>query len=266
MSFDPFAQFRMTDHVALITGGAQNIGEAIARTFAAAGAKVMIADLNGDKAEATAKTIAAETGQQVLGMKCDVTDDAQIKACVARTVSELGGLSTLVNNVGWGEVNPDPLAVTNEQMIASYKLNTLSALRMVEAAAPHLKQAKNPTITNSGSMVGLLPAFDFIAYSSAKAALNHLMTGLAHAFAKQIRVNTVVIGTVITEGYASAGLDAAAQEKLMNPDNLAGRSGTPQDVANAFLWLASPAGGWVSGQILQVSGGPKKVRLVPGAE
>ncbi|MGE0760360.1 MAG: SDR family oxidoreductase [Pirellulaceae bacterium] len=263
MSFDPFAQFRLTDHVALITGGAHNIGEAIALTFAGAGAKVMVADLNGDKAEATAQRIASETGQQVIGMKCDVTDDAQIKACVAKTVESLGGLSTLVNNVGWGEVNPDPLAVTNEQMIASYKLNTLSALRMVEAAAPHLKQAKNPTITNSGSMVGILPAFEFVAYSSAKAALNHLMTGLAHAFAKQIRVNTVVIGTVVTEGYASAGLDAKAQEALMNPDNLAGRSGTPQDVANAFLWLASPAGGWVSGQTLQVSGGPKRVRLVP---
>ncbi len=244
MAFDPFALFRMTDHIALVTGGAQNIGEAIARTFAGAGAKVMIADLNGEKAEATAKKLAAETGQQVIGMKCDVTDEAQIKACVAKTVSALGGLSTLVNNVGWGEVNPDPLAVTNEQMIKSYTLNTLGAQRMVEAAAPHLKKAKNASITNSGSMVGLLPAFDFIAYSAAKAALNHMMTGFAHLFAKQIRVNTVVIGTVITEGYASAGLDAKAQEALMNPDNLAGRSGTPQDVANAFLWLASPAGGW----------------------
>lgn len=263
MKFDPFAQFRMNDHVALVTGGAQNIGEAIAMTFAGAGAKVMIADLNGQKAEETARRIASVTGQSVSGMQCDVTDEGQIKACVAKTVDQFGGLSTLVNNVGWGEVNPDPLAVSNEQMIASYKLNTLSALRMVEAAAPYLKQAKNATITNSGSMVGILPAFDFIAYSSAKAALNHMMTGLAHAFAKEIRVNTVVIGTVVTEGYASAGLDAEAQEALMHPNNLAGRSGTPQDVANAFLWLASPAGGWVSGQILQVAGGPKRVRLVP---
>jgi len=148
-------------------------------------------------------------------------------------------------------------------MIASYKRNTLSALRMVETAAPHLKKANNATITNSGSMVGLLPAFDFVAYSAAKAALNHMMTGLAHLFAKQIRVNTVVIGTVVTEGYAAAGLDAKTQERLKNPNHLAGRSGTPQDVANAFLWLASPAGGWVSGQILQVSGGPARVRLVP---
>lgn len=263
MSFDPFEQFRMNGHVALVTGGAQNIGEAIARTFAGAGAKVMIADLNDDKAVETAKKIADETGQEVLGTKCDVTDEGQIKNCVARTVDMLGSLSTLVNNVGWGELNPDPLAVTNDQMIASYKLNTLSALRMVEACAPHLLKAKNPSITNSGSMVSILPAFDFLAYSSAKAGLNHLMTGLAHAFAKQIRVNTVVIGSVITPGYAAAGLDEKTQERLAHPDNLTGRSGTPQDIANAFLWLASPAGGWVSGQILQVSGGPKRVRLVP---
>jgi NAD(P)-dependent dehydrogenase (short-subunit alcohol dehydrogenase family) len=102
MAFDPFAQFRMTDHVALVTGGAQNIGEAIARTFAGAGAKVMIADLNGDKAADTAKKLAAETGQKVIGMKCDVTSTTDIQACVAKTVAELGGLSTLVNNVGWG--------------------------------------------------------------------------------------------------------------------------------------------------------------------
>lgn len=263
MSFDPFEQFKMSEHVALITGGAQNIGEAIALSFAGAGSKVMIADLNGEKAKETAAKIADLTGQQVLGMQCDVTDNSQIQACVDRTVTELGGLSTLVNNVGWGEVNPDPLRVSNEQMIASYKLNTLSALRMVEACSPHLHKAKNPSITNSGSMVGISPAFDFIAYSSAKAALNHMMLGLAHAFAKQIRVNTVVIGTVLTEGYAAAGLDAKTQERLTNPDNLTGRSGTSRDVANAFLWLASPAGSWVSGQTIQVAGGPKRVRLLP---
>lgn len=263
MPFDPFADFSMEGHVALITGGAQNIGEAIARTFAGAGAKVLIADLNGDKAIETAKRIEQETGSQVFGMKCDVTRGDDIKECVDQTVRRFGSLSTLVNNVGWGQANPDPVAVSDEDMIASYRLNTLSALRVVEAAAPYLRQAKNASITNSGSMVGLLPAFDFLAYSSAKAALNHMMLGLAHAFAKSVRINTVVIGTVLTEGYAAAGLDAKTQERMANPDNLTGRSGRSQDVANAFLWLASPAGSWVSGQTIQVAGGPKRVRLIP---
>jgi len=95
-------------------------------------------------------------------------------------------------------------------------------------------ESGNATITNSGSLVGVLPAFDFIAYSAAKAALNHLMLGLAHYFAKQVRVNTVLIGTVITEGYAAAGLDEKAQYALAHPDNLTGRAGKPQDIVTLF--------------------------------
>lgn len=263
MAFDPFAEFRMTGHAAIVTGGAQNIGEAIARTFAAAGAKVMIADIDGDKAGATAKALSGETGGEVLGMACDVTNDADLAACVKRTAEAFGGISTLVNNVGWGREYPDPLAVPAEDMLKSYELNTVSAMRMTAACRPWLLEAENATVTNSGSLVGVLPAFDFIAYSAAKAGLNHLMVGLAHYFAKRVRVNTVLIGTVITSGYAAAGLDEKTVEALSRPDNLTGRAGRPQDIANAFLWLASPAGSWVAGQTLQVSGGPKRVRLVP---
>lgn len=261
--FDPFADFRMAGHSAIVTGGAQNIGAAIARGFAGAGARVMIADLDGDKAEATAAGIASETGGEVLGMRCDVTDEAEIAACVARAADAFGGVSTLVNNVGWGRAYDDPLGIPAEDMIESYKLNALSAMRMTAACRPHLLDAENASVTNSGSLVGILPAFDFLAYSAAKAALNHLMLGLAHHFAQRVRVNTVLIGTVLTPGYAAAGLDEEAQAKLAHPDNLAGRAGRPEDVANAFLWLASPAGGWVSGQTIQVSGGGRRVRLKP---
>jgi len=261
--FVPFAEFRMNGHAAIVTGGAQNIGAAIARSFAGAGAKVMIADLNGEKAEQTAAGITEATGGDVMGVACDVTDDDQIEACVARTVEAFGGVSTLVNNVGWGRAYEDPLAVSAEDMIDSYKLNTLSAMRMTAACRRHLLRCENATVTNSGSLVGVLPAFDFIAYSAAKAALNHMMLGLAHYFAKQVRVNTVLIGTVLTEGYAAAGLDEKTQQALAHPDSLTGRPGRPEDVANAFLWLASPAGSWMSGQTIQVAGGGKRVRLMP---
>ena len=262
-TFDPFADFRMDGHVALVTGGAQNIGEAIARTFAGAGARVMIADLNGDKAQATAAAIAGETGSDVRGLACDVTNEAEVQVCVSETAKAFGGLSTLVNNVGWGRAYDDPLSVPNEEMIESYRLNTLSAYRMTEACRPHLLKASNASITNSGSLVGVEPAFDFIAYSAAKAALNHLMLGLAHYFARQVRINTVLIGTVLTEGYAAAGLDEKAQQALAHPDSLTGRAGKPQDVANAFLWLASPAGSWMSGQTIRVHGGGRRIRLKP---
>lgn len=263
MTFDAFADFRMNGHVAIVTGGAQNIGEAIARTFAGAGARVVIADLNAEKAAATATAIAAETGGQVLGFGCDVTRESDIKTVVGETVAAFGGVSTLINNVGWGRAYDDPLQIPVQDMVESYRLNCLSALRMTEACRPLLLAAENATVTNSGSMVGVMPAFDFLAYSAAKAALNHTMLSLAHYFAKQVRVNSILIGTVLTAGYADAGLDAATQERMAHPNNLTGRSGTPQDVANAFLWLASPAGGWVSGQTFQVAGGGARVRLIP---
>lgn len=261
--FDPFSDFRMDGQVAIVTGGAQNIGEAIAKTFAAAGAKVMIADLNGDKAIATAKALSEATGQTLMGIGCDVTKEQDIQRCVAETVKAFGSLSTLVNNVGWGRAYDDPLNIDPEEMVQSYRLNTISGMRMTAACREHLLKAKNPSITNSGSMVGVLPAFDFLPYSAAKAGVNHLMLGLAHYFAKKVRVNTVLIGSVLTPGYADAGLDAAVQEKLAHPNNLTGRAGTPQDVANAFLWLASNAGSWVSGQTIQVAGGGARVRLMP---
>lgn len=262
-NFDAFNDFRMTNHVAIVTGGAQNIGEAIAKTFSGAGAKVMIADLNADKAQETAAAIQVETGNQVIGIGCNVTVESDIQKCVEETVKAFGGITTLVNNVGWGKAYDDPLAVPVEDMVESYKLNTLSAMQMTAACRPYLLKAENATITNSGSLVGVLPAFDFIAYSAAKAGLNHLMLGLAHYFAKQVRINTVLIGTVITEGYAEAGLDEKAQYALAHPNNLIGRAGTPQDIANAFLWLASPAASWISGQTIQVSGGGNRVRLKP---
>lgn len=262
--YDPFAEFRMSGHSAIVTGGAQNIGAAIAQIFAGAGAKVMIADLNGDKAAETAAEIAEQTGSRCIeSIGCDVTKQDDINACVAKTVESFEGISTLVNNVGWGRAYPDPLDVPVEEMIESYKLNTLSAMRMTHACRPHLLKAENATITNSGSLVGVMPAFDFIPYSAAKAALNHMMLGLAHYFAKKVRVNTILIGTVLTEGYAAAGLDKKTQDALTHPDSLTGRAGRPEDIANAFLWLASPAGSWVSGQTIHVSGGGKRVRLIP---
>ena len=127
MTIDAFADFRLTDHKVIITGGAQNIGAGIARLFAAAGADVLIADLKGELARDTAAQIAAETGQRCIGLACDVTKEDDIKATVATALKTFGGITTLVNNVGWGAVNPDPMAISEEDMIASYKLNTISA-------------------------------------------------------------------------------------------------------------------------------------------
>lgn len=156
-----------------------------------------------------------------------MTAEFDIQACVTATAEAFGGISTLINNVGWGGVNPDPLAVTEQQMIDSYRLNTISAYRMSCACAPYLFKAKNATITNSGPFSSAVPAYDILAYGTAKAALNQLMVSMAHALAAKVRVNSILIGTVITEGYASAGIDEATQKRMMSPDTLTGRPGRP---------------------------------------
>lgn len=261
MTYDAFAEFRMNGHNVIITGGAQNIGAGIARTLSGAGARVMIADLNGEMAAETAAEIARATGNDCRGMACDVTDKTAIDAVVKATVDAFGGISTLVNNVGWGGRQPDPAAIPEEEFIASYKLNTISAYRMSMACLPHLEKAGNATITNSGSFSSAVPAYDILPYATAKAALNQMMVSLAHLLHKRVRVNSVLIGTVMTAGYGDAGIDPEMQERLSHPDSLTGRPGRPEDVANAMLWLCSPASQWVSGQTINVHGGGTVVRL-----
>ncbi|MEE4117607.1 MAG: SDR family oxidoreductase [Paracoccaceae bacterium] len=261
MSFDAFAEFRMDGHNVVITGGAQNIGAGIAKTLSGAGAKVMIADLNGEMAADTAAEIARETGNECKGMACNVTSQEDIEAVVKATADAFGGISTLVNNVGWGGRQPDPAAIPEDEFIASYKLNTISAYRMSMACLPYLEKAENASITNSGSFSSAVPAYDILPYATAKAALNQMMVSLAHMLNKKVRVNSILIGTVITEGYASAGITPEMQERMMHPDNLIGHPGRPQDIANAMLWLCSPAAQWVSGQTINVHGGGNVVRL-----
>jgi 7-alpha-hydroxysteroid dehydrogenase len=261
MSFDAFADFRMDGHNVIITGAAQNIGAQIAKTISAAGAKVMICDLQAEKSADTASDIAKETGNEVHGMGCDVTKDEDIQAVVDAAAKAFGGVSTLINNVGWGARQPDPAAISREEFLKSYNLNTVSAYRMSMACLPYLEKAENATITNSGSFSSAVPAYDILPYGTAKAALNQMMVSLAHMLAAKVRVNSVLIGTVITPGYADAGVTPEMQEKLSHPDNLVGRAGKMEDIANAMLYLASPASSWVSGQIINVHGGGHVTRL-----
>ena len=157
LTFDAFADFRMDGHVAIVTGGAQNIGEGIARTFSGAGAKVMIADLNGEKAEATAAAI--ERPRRAIRCSASAaTSPLQgghrraawprpsrpLAACPRSSTTSDGAARTTIR---W----PCP----PQDMIESYKLNTLSAMQMVAACRPYLLKAENATITNSGSMVGV---------------------------------------------------------------------------------------------------------------
>ena len=135
-----------------------------------------------------------ETGNDCRGMACDVTDRDAIARAVAATAAAFGGISTLVNNVGWGGRQPDPTDIPDSEFIKAFALNTISAYRMSMACLPWLEKSDNATITNSGSFSSAVPAYDILPYATAKAALNQMMVSIAHLLNKKVRVSSVLIG------------------------------------------------------------------------
>ena len=255
--------FAMPGASVIITGAGRGIGEATAHLFGAAGANVAVCDLHADRAEKVAADVAAAYGVKTLGMACDVTDEAACQAFVDAAVEKFGGLTSLINNVGWGEPVP-PLGVTADYMVDAFRLNTVSAYVMSKLCAPYLEVSGNGSITMAGSMVGEVPAPEFIAYSTAKAALKHMVRSLANALGPAIRVNMVTIGSINTEGTYEVGYDQEMTDRLANK-MVMGRRGDVADVANAFLYLASPAGKWITGEDLRVDGGGSKITMMPTA-
>jgi 7-alpha-hydroxysteroid dehydrogenase len=248
--FDP-EKFRLDGGIALVTGAAAGIGRAIAETFAGAGAAVAVTDREAQAAEEAAAAI-VQAGGRALGLECDVTREDHLARAVDRTVEAFGGLTILVNNAGGG--GPKPFDMPMEDMRFAFELNVFSVFRLCQLAAPHLERAGGGAVLNISSMAGDNKNQRMASYGSSKAAESHLTRNIAFDLGpKNIRVNGIAPGATRT----------AALNKVLTPDVEAAmlkhtplkRLGEPEDMANAALFLCSPAASWISGQILTVSGG-----------
>lgn len=248
--FDP-SKFRLEGGVALVTGAGAGIGRGIAMTFAAAGASVVVTDLKAETAEAVANEI-RKTGGSAVGMACNVTKEADLEAAVARAVAEFGKLSILVNNAGGG--GPKPFDMPMDDFRWAYELNVFSLFRLSQLAAPHMQKAGGGAIVNISSMAGENKNQRMASYGSSKAAVNHLTRNIAFDLGpKNIRVNCIAPGAIRTDALASVLTPDI--EKAMLKHTPLGRLGEATDIANAALFLCSPASSWISGQVLTVSGG-----------
>lgn len=245
------ASFRLDGAIALVTGAGAGIGRAIAETFAGAGAAVAVTDLDAAAAESVAKSIVA-AGGRAFGAVCNVSKEEDLEAVVARTVREFGGLTILVNNAGGG--GPKPFDMPMKDMRWAFELNFFSVFRLCQLAAPHINAAGGGAILNITSMAAENRNRRMASYASSKAAESHLTRNIAHDLGPMnIRVNAIAPGATRTAALQSV-LSPETEQAMLKHTPLK-RLGEPGDMANAALFLCSPAAAWISGQVLTVSGG-----------
>ncbi|MFE9173041.1 SDR family NAD(P)-dependent oxidoreductase [Streptomyces kebangsaanensis] len=242
---------RFDGHGVLITGAGRGIGAATARRLAGEGARVLVTDVDGDAAEATAAAL-RERRLTARAHAVDVADRESVEAAVAHAVRAFGSLDVLVNSAA--HCAPDtPLFEDgpDEAWARDLDVTLTGAYRCCRAALSHLAAGGRGAIVSIGSVNG---AQDFgnHAYSAAKAGLASLTRTLAgHAAARGVRVNLVMPGTVRTSAWE--GRDAELDRvRALYP---LGRVGEPEDVAAAVAFLASRDAAWITGTTLTVDGG-----------
>jgi 3-oxoacyl-[acyl-carrier protein] reductase len=240
--------------VALITGAAAGFGEAIARRFVAEGAKVLVADLEG----ARAQDVATSLGASARAVRCDVSRRADVDAAVAACVDAFGGVDILVNNAGTTHRNQSMLEVDEATFDRVFAVNVKSIFHTTQAVVPLIKARRSGCIVNIGSTAGIRPRPGLTWYNASKGAVNLLSKSMAAELGPDgIRVNAVcpvMSPTALIEQFLGVPDTPEARAKVVAGIPL-GRMSTPEDVAEATLYLASDAARFITGVELPVDGG-----------
>ncbi|GAB2961985.1 glucose 1-dehydrogenase [Hymenobacter coalescens] len=243
---------KLQGKIALVTGADSGIGRAVALAFALEGADVAVLYNENDvDAQETQRLVEAQKRRCLL-LKLDVRDPEQCKQAVRRTTKELGGLNVLVNNAAYQMSQEKFEDIPEEQIRRTFDTNILGYIWMAQAAIPHLK--KDDCIINTGSIVGLTGIPILVDYSCTKSAIHALTKSLAQYLGeKGIRVNCVVPGPVWTPNIP-ATMPLEEIEKFGHEVALQ-RPGQPEEIAPAYVLLASQDGSFMTGSLVHVTGG-----------
>jgi len=245
---------RLRDKVAIITGSGRGIGRGCAIRFASEGAIVVVADIDAGNAEATSKAI-VEAGGRAISHATDVTDSAQVDGLVDRAMSEFGRLDILFNNAG-GALPQVTDTVPDEDYHKVIALNldgvfygTRAALRVMVP-----QQSGCILITTSGAGLGAVPGL--ATYGMAKAGVVSLARNVAEEYGRHgIRANVISPGPIASEGFLAYLASSPGLQQRMEEGVPVRRLGTPEDIANVALFLASDEAGYVTGVVIPVDGG-----------
>lgn len=251
---------RLSGKVAIITGGASGIGRGTVELFVREGASVVIADLQDDKGERLVEALGARTRY----LRTDVGEERDVEAVVAHAVTSFGRLDCMFNNAGFGGVAGPIADTTADGFDATVRVLFRGVFLGIKHAARVMREQQSGSIISTASVAGLGTGYGPHIYSAAKAAVIHLTRSVASELGeRRVRVNCICPGGIATPIFGtSLGLPTQIadqtvelmKEKLANIQPIP-RSGVPDDIAEAALWLASDASTFVNGHALVVDGG-----------
>ncbi|MEQ7128778.1 SDR family oxidoreductase [Actinopolymorpha sp. B11F2] len=240
---------------AAVTGGASGIGLAVAELLAARGAQVACLDLN-----------AKEVGEPLVGVQCDVTDDASVRTAIETVVEQFGRLDIVVNNAGIG-AQGTVADNDDSEWHRVLDVNVVGMARVSRAALPHLRKSPSAAIVNTCSVAATAGIPQRVLYSASKGAVRSLTMAMAADHVHEgIRVNCVNPGTADTPWIGrllDRADDPVAERKALEARQPMGRLVSPHEVASAIVYLASPAAGASTGVEVFVDGGMQNLRLRP---
>ncbi len=244
-------KFRLDGKVAVITGAGRGIGAASALALAEAGADVVLSARSEDQLQAVAKQV-ADLGRRAHIVPADAMDLDQVAALADSAVEAFGRLDIVVNNVG-GSM-PKEFKKTNTRFLEeAFHFNVSTAHALTRAALPHLLK-EGGSVINISSVMGNVSGRGFVAYGTAKAALAHWTKLAAADLSPRVRVNAIAVGSIATSALEIVVGDPDLKAQMESGTPLR-RIGDPDEIAAMVLFLASPAGGYCTGAIFDVTGG-----------
>ena len=244
--------FRMEGHVAVVTGASRGIGAATARALAECGCDLVVSARQVESLQDFATSVTAGTGRRVETVAADLNDLENLTVLVDRARAEFGRLDVVVNNVG-GTLPRPFLDTSVGYMERAFHWNVSTAFQLTKLAVPLMLEGGGGSVVNVSSAIAHLADRGYVGYGTAKAAVDHMTELLAIDLAPRIRVNAVAPGSIETDALGMVLNDE--MRSTMTSLTPLKRLGRVEDVAAAVVYLASPAGSFLTGKVLEVDGG-----------